>query len=870
LRRTTYNIFRYVGLRHLKSRPARALLTTAGVACGTALFVAIGIINRSALSTLRENVELLAGKATVSISAGEAGVPERLLDRITGIPGVQLAVPVIESRAYLGGEGSSETLTILGIDLLKDSHVRTYRTSDERVIDDPLTFFNQADSLILSREFAARHGLREDSTLELVTARGPRLFTIRGLLTPEGPAKAYDGAVGIMDIDGAQASFGKEGRFDRVELVTAPNAALTDVISRVRERLGEGYLVQYPEGRCEATARMVDSFQAMLTLFSTLGLVVGLFLVASTVSISVAERQREIGTLRALGATRGRVFAVFLSEAFALGALGAAAGAWAGRGLANALETMVVRAINTQFLIQLARPHLGFGAGDLLFALGVGCGCAVLAAVLPAARAMRVEPVEAMRTRVIGTGGAESAGLHQRAFLAGLALMAYFALAAAFRIGHGSAVAEAINRACALLGPALAGPAVLLAMIRVFDRAISGRRWTLLSLASRGLLGNPARTAANGTSLLVGLIFVIWVTTINVSLRSSMSSWWRRALWADLVVSSSARIITFDGQPIHEELGELLSQVPGVARMAERTGAAGLRFVHASYEGKQVGLAAYDEPDPSLHYSTLDVVDRPAEETGRELYHSPDPVVLVSTNFAGLYGRRTGDSIRLMTPAGLAAFRVVGVVRDFMSPQGLIYMARDQYKRIWGDRLLNSFWLKVLPGYDPRRVREEVDRRFGRKNHVVVLSNGELNRQLADVVDQAFASVRAIEVVALAVALLGLMNSMLISVLERTRELGMMRAVGMSRGQAFGLILRESLIQGVLGAALAIALGAWICYLWIENLQLYVFGWLTPFVFPWSAVTASVAAALAVSSISGLVAARRAVSLEIRDALDRE
>src|SRR5579885_2257188 len=263
------NLFRFVGLRHLRMKPVRTILTALGVSFGVALYIAIEIINRSTLSSFRESIDAVAGKATLSISAGDAGFPESELDVISHAPGVKSAAPMIESRAYFAGDSeSSESLMVFGVDLLKEQSVRTYKTTDEQAIDDPLVFLNQPDSIILTHSFAEAHHLKIDSKFSLATARGSKTFTVRGLLSPEGPAKAYGGGIALMDIDGAQVTFGKEGKLDRVDIVTARNADIDQVADSLRSKLGPGFTVERPETQSENMERMVKTYQAMLTLFS--------------------------------------------------------------------------------------------------------------------------------------------------------------------------------------------------------------------------------------------------------------------------------------------------------------------------------------------------------------------------------------------------------------------------------------------------------------------------------------------------------------------------------------------------------------------------------------------------------------------------
>lgn len=863
------NLFRYVGLRHLRMKPIRTILTTVGVSLGIALFIAIEIINRSTLASFKESIEAVAGKATLSVTAGEAGFPEDRLELIEKIPGVKHAVPMIESRAYFSGNReASETLIILGVDLLREQSVRTYKTADEQIIDDPLVFLNQPDSIIITHSFAKQHSFDLDSGFDLATARGTKRFTVRGMLSPEGPAKAYGGAIAIMDIDGARLTFGKEGKLDRVDVVTREGESVDQVAARIRSRLGPGYEVERPETQNENMERMVKAYQTMLTFFSTLALLVGLFLITNSISIAVAERKREIGTLRALGATRWGILTLFLSEAVAMGAVGAFLGAWLGRGLATFLVSLVAHSMSSQYLTRIEVSHLVFGPGEVARAVLLGGAAAFVAALWPALRTTTIQPLEAMRSREVGEEAARI-GIYRLAPWAGVGLLVVMAATTLAGLPARYPWIDTVDMVFSMVGSALVGPAFVAALLRAFRPVVLRTGGTLSRLAQDNLLRNPRRTGSNVMSLMVGLILTVMIAVVNTSFRVTILDWFDKVMRADLLVSSSGQIISYQSQPLHEELGPMLASVPGVRRGTDR-GAYGLRFVHVQYQGRQLGLKAYDEPDPAAHYTSLDVQDRPVEDAGRELFHSPEPAAFVSENFILHFHKKTGDTLELDTPSGRVPFKIVGVIVDFASPEGVIYLDRQVYKKLWHDPLVNAYGLQLEPGADLNQVRSEIDRRFGRAKNLMVISNAEIKEQMVRTIDQSFGYTRAIEGAALLVGLLGLLNTLLISVMERMRELGMLRAVGMSRGQMARMILQEALIQGGFGAIAAVVLGSGITYLWITHSLAHVLGWMIHFHFPWISVVTTVLVGTAVALVAGFFPARRASHLVIREALEYE
>jgi putative ABC transport system permease protein len=862
------NLFRFVGLRHLRMKPVRTILTALGVSFGVALYIAIEIINRSTLTSFRESIDAVAGKATLSVSAGDAGFPEGLLDKISHTAGVKHTAPMIETRAYFAGDKSNDSLMVFGVDLLKEQSVRTYKTTDEQVIADPLVFLNQPDSIILTHTFAEAHHLQMDSKFTLATARGSKTFTVRGLLSPEGPAKAYGGGMALMDIDGAQLTFGKEGKFDRVDVVTEKDADVDKVATAIEGALGHGFTVERPETQSQNMERMVKTYQAMLTLFSTLALLVGVFLVTNSISIAVAERRREIGTLRALGASRKGILALFLSEALAMGAVGSLAGVWFGRKLAQVMVGMVTFSMEGQFLMKMETPVLQFKSSDFGQAVWIGAIVALIAASWPSLRATLIQPLDAMRKHE-GSIPRSAFNIMRHAPMIGAAMLIYYAISVTTQFTAGLRIAGWLDQGAAMIGAALVGPTIVVALVRLTAPFAIPLGGPVTRLADDNLLRNPQRTGSNVISLMVGLILVIMIATVNVSSKNTILDWFGRMFQSDLVVSSAGKVISFETQPLREDIGRELSEVPGVRRGPER-GAYGMRFVHLKYGDKQLGVKAYDDPDPVFNYSSLVSIDRDPVSAGRDLFHSADPTVMISRNFVLNFHNKTGDHLELDTPTGRVSFRIVGVMEDYASPVGVLYMNRVMYKKFWQDPLVNVFSISIEKGASLEAVRKEIDHRFGMTKNLTTTSTREFHKEMSDIVDQTFAYTDAIKLAALLVGLLGLFNTFLISVMERTRELGMLRAVGMSRSQMRKMVLTEALIQGSFGAVAAALLGTAISYLWIQGTFAKVLGWIVSFHFPWWGVVSTIFTGVVVALLAGIFPAYRASHLEIREALEYE
>ncbi|HTL11982.1 MAG TPA: FtsX-like permease family protein [Bdellovibrionota bacterium] len=866
-------LFRLVSLRQLRLKLSRTLLTLLGVALGIALTTSIDLINGSTLDSFRKDIDKVAGKAELSLTAGEAGFPEEVLDKLEDMPGVEALSPVVQAKGFftLQGKQSSETLVIFGVDLLREKAARDYKTLEtEGGADDPLEFLAQPDSIVVTQTFAEEHGLKVGKPLDVSTSEGMKHLMIRGILAPEGPATAFGGSLAIMDIEAARLLFGKQGRLDRIDVVLKKGAKAREVADRIRDRVGPGIQVARPETRAEAMENMVSSFQAILKFLGSLALLVGLFMVWNSVGISVAERRGEIGTYRSLGAPKAAVLWIFMGEAVAMGAFGALAGVFLGRLLAEAMLGPVVQSLQSQFVDNFHVKTIVFGPRQIAYGVAFGVVSAAIAAAFPALKATRVSPVEAVKQSRLGAeSGEKKGGLNRLTPWAGALMLGWLGFASIVGISGKHKALEALHALFAVAGAAAVGPVGVLFIVSVIRPILIRRERTVTRLGAEHLLRTPRRTGTNVMTLMVGLLLVIIVATVNTSFRGTVLAWFDRTLNADIIVSSTGQVISFQTQPLHQDVGLEIAKVPGVDATPEMPPRA-MRFIHMIYQGEQLGLKAVDPPRIDKDYYSIDVRDRDKKVAVTEMMDAKEPHAFVSENFVLHYGKKTGDSIRLDTPQGTIVFKVSGIVVDFANPRGVIYIPRFFYQKYWNDPLVNVFAVNVKPGEDPDKVRTLIDRSFGQSRGIVTTSNSSLRKQFEQVVDRSFAMTRAVEFAALGVALLGLMNTLLIGVMERMRELGTLRAVGMSRGQMGRMIVAESIFQGSLTGVMAVLVGGWISYFWMKDSLSTLLGWVVEFHFPWGSVGWTVGLGLGVGALAAFFPARRASRLEIREALSYE
>jgi putative ABC transport system permease protein len=879
------NLLKYIGLRHLRAHPGRAFLTLLGVAFGIALYVAVAIINYSTRDSLRKNVESVSGKAKISITSDAGNFLEEVLDQVKSVSGVKSAVPLLEVRAFLKESNDVQSsLMIFGVDLLQESAVRAYQATrstddeaNERVIDDPLVFLNQPDSIIVTRDLADRLKLKLEDSLPLMTTLGPKVFKVRGFLKPSGMAKAFGGSLAIMDIDGARLMFGQVDKLSRIDLVIDEQRAIEPLIADLKQKLGPGYVVDRPEEMGKNAERVVESYQQMLTLFSSLALLVGLILIFNSVSVAVVERRKEIGILRALGATRGGILGVFLAESIVLGVLGNVLGIGIGRLLANWMSQKVTVALSNQTHSVFQVSELQFPLSIALTSLGLGLAASMLAAFFPSYKATLVHPLESMRAYVRSQsksflGNAELLSRWMAIFGAVLLLVSLVVMMLGWTKIH--PYIDLASQQASVVGVAFLGPTLVLFLIEFGERVSRPIQSAITKLSFANVLRNRGRTKSNVMTLMVGLSFVMIVAAIRISFEESMLSWVDEAFSADLVVTGGGRMVSSQVQPVDEKIARELSEIPGVRSIEEGRGY-GSRTTFFLKDGKNFCLRAFDRPLEASGYRHFPIRDANRNEVIEQFFKatrtSDLPGILVSENFFMKNPNvKVGDLFQLDSPSGPIQFKILAKVRDFTSAEGVFYITRDVYKKFWRDTSVSGFWLYTEPGVPVLQVRDEIDRRLGKKYGLTAYLNSDIRDSMKKLLDESFSYTKLIEWISLCVALLGLLNTILISVLERTREIGVLRATSATRGQIRRLILSESVIQGGFGAIVAILLGVWVGRVYVKYSMAATLGWSVDFYVPYASLLGTFLLGISVALIAGLYPARRASHLKITEAISAE
>ncbi|MHB8773192.1 MAG: ABC transporter permease [Syntrophales bacterium] len=862
---TLTHLLGHISLKHVKHQKFRTVMALFGVALGVASLTSVDIVKLSVVRSMEDSIGHITGRAVLQITGTEAGFPESLLERVQNVPGVEYAAPVIETNANLVA-GSERSFVVLGIDVLQDNNIRRYSVTDESAdIPDTLLFLAKPDSILLTREMAKRENIAIDQKIRVQTVQGIKTFTVRGLLEPDGPAKALGGDIAIMDIYAAQLAFGKDLRIDRIDVSIIRGETLDAVKGRIQSSLPQGYNIDTPAGRSRQMENFLGRFRKSMNLISFVALIVGMYLIYNTVSISVVQRRREIGILRALGATRSQILRLFLAETVALALLASLLGVWLGIVLAKLSISAVSQTVSS-FYARSQVAELEFSLLGMLRNVGIGVIASIVAAAFPARSSIRITPVSAIRSQPYAADGAarnrlltlSSASLIA---LAGIIIAVYKSAELASPIRSSTTTTLAVI--CLLLGISLAMPLFLNWFIFAYRSVIASHFGAVGRLAGLNLEKNLSRNSVAVAAVFLSISLAVGAASMVNSVRSGFMDYIDSVERSDILVTSGHPLASAGAPtiPMPLSLARELEAIPGVAS------AAPYRKLFLNITGKRILLEMVDVAH-WLRHNTCTVVEGRYDDLSRSM---PDKnAVAINEVVAARMGLKSGDSVTLPTPAGPMSFRIAAVVVSYESEAGVIIMDMGTYARHWQDHVADMFSVYVKPGSDVAAVRDAIQDRFRNQRKMFVLPSREFRAEISKLFDRSFVMTDAANVLSLIIAGFGIVVTLLASVLERTREIGILRSIGMTRSQLSGVVILESALLGAAGGVLGAAVGVLAGWINLEGFYRLYFGNSVTYQIHGGSVLSSLLLTIVLSMLAGLYPALRAARTNITETLAYE
>ncbi len=855
-------VFRALVWGHLGANKLRTAVTIVAVALGVAIALSVDLANTTAVSSFASSVNVISNHVNLQVLGVGHGFDERTILRVQAVPGVDYASPTIEDSitigARVGDAFSGEILRVLGVDLLRPvpGSAGTLATpggvATETPAVDPWVLVNGHGAFVSPRVAAAHHW-RAGS--DFTALAGDRIVHLRvAAVLPAGIA-GIDSSVIFVDIATAQELFNKLGKLDRIDCIVDPDhvAAVAAAVQRV---LPPGVRAIEPKVRTSEIMRMLRSFQLNLAALSYIALLVGMYLIYNTVAISVVQRRPEIGTLRALGVRRGQILRTFLAEGALFGTIGSLAGLVLGCVLANFSVAAVSKTVDTLYVSSHA-DHVVYDPLVLLKALIVGIIVACISSLVPALEAAGTPPAIAMRAQ-----GYERTlpFLARRTAIAGvvLLLVAYaFTFVPAIDdvplFGYGSGL-------LIIFAGSLFAPLAIEGLSRA-ARALLGSRSAAGELAAANLGSSPVRNSVAVASLMIAIAMTVAVAILIGSFRTTVVAWADDTLKADIFVKPLGLGDASADATFSPSVATTIATIPGVGSVDV------FRGLTVPFRGRITNIGATNLSSFAARNKVRYIGQVDAAAIARELPNSTH--VLISEPFATKFGLDTGQTFTFDTPSGPTVFTVAAVYNDYSSDAGVVLMDLGTFRRVYHDSSINSIAVYATPGTDLVKLRDRIVRSV-----LPLRIDSETTRELRTLViqifDRTFAITYALYVISITIAVLGVVSTLFALVLERRREIGLLRYLGLRARDVRRMVYFEAAFIGLLGGVSGVVVGVLLALLLIYVINRQAFGWLIELHMPYDFLLEAVVLVVVAALLAGIYPARVAARIRTTEAVRSE
>jgi putative ABC transport system permease protein len=775
---------------------------------GVAIVVSIDIANHSSSKAFNLSMDAVAGKTTHQIVGTSEGIDNSYYTWLRVEKGIRNIAPIIESFVSLPGT-NKKIFRLLGVDFFAERPFRNYLSQTGISIDRELKdFLTKPNSIIISEE-----GLKEldksvnDSIKVIINGKEKYLYII-GFITTDDQNKSTLENLFITDIASAQELTEKKNKIDYIDLIITSE----EEEEKIKSLLPDGFELQKSGSRSETAEQMLEAFNINLTSLSLLALIVGLFLIYSTMTFSVVQRKVLIGTLRSIGVTSQQISGIILREAFIVGTIGTLLGFVLGYLISKYLIVFISQTINDLYYVVNVREIY---VSPLIIIKGIGLGiiATVLSALKPAKEASMVHPRSAMIR-----SEQETTLLKKVPIMSVVGVISMIAGALILLIPSKNIWLSYLGILPIIVGFALLTPLVIILVEKIFSPLYKSLFGISGKIASRSIIQNISRTYIAIAALALAVAATVGVGTMISSFRGTVISWLEARLDADIFITAPSLVSRRNDAVLSEEI---------LLKIKSQDGVKDLNFYREIelYQGDERYRLIASGLSPQS-YSGFQFKEGNPETVWKDFENG---ALLISEPFAYKKELDIGSSLQLKTDAGMRDFKIAGIYYDYASDQGLVTIHYSHFQKYWNTRGFSGISVFVDEGFSITKVKNEIQSLETGGQQLLVRTYKFLRDSSVEIFDRTFIIANVLQILSVIVAFVGILSSLMSLQLERKRELGILRANGFLPAQLFKIVNLQTVLMGLTAGLLALPLGNVLAAILVYIINKRSFGWTMQF-----------------------------------------
>jgi putative ABC transport system permease protein len=818
-------------LRYLIKHPWQFGLSVLGIAMGVAIVVSIDIANHSSAKAFDLSMNAVAGKATHQIIGTSEGIPDSFYTYLRIEKRIKNIAPVIETYVSIP-DSNRKIFKLLGIDFFAERPFRDYLANTAAAIDGELKdFLTKPNAVVLSNESLAALNKSVGDSISVVINGKEKNLSIIGLITEDEQNKSALENLLIADVATAQELTERFGVIDYIDVIVNTPAEEEEL----KRLLPEGFQLQKSGSRSQTAEQMLEAFNINLTSLSLLALIVGLFLIYNTMTFSVVQRKVLIGTLRSLGVTSNEVSKIIIREALVIGIIGTAIGFVLAYFISKFLIVFISQTINDLYYVVSVR-EIYISPFIILKGAALGILATILSAIKPAKEASMVHPRSAMMR-----SEQESSLVRKIPAMSIAGLLFIIIGAVVLYIPSKNIWLSYFGILPIIIGFALSTPLIIILVEKIFSPIFRSLFGITGKIASRSIIQNISRTYIAIAALALAVAATVGVGTMVSSFRSTVINWLEARLNADIFISAPSLISRRNDAVLSEDVLLKIKSIDGAKDINF------YREIELLQDEKRYHLIASGLSPRS--YSGFQFKEGNQNEVWKQFENGE---LFLSEPFAYKHDLDVGSTLELKTDYGMRDFRIAGIYYDYASDQGLVTIHYDHFKKYWNAKGVSGISVFVDEGSSIDEVKEKIQALETDGQQLFVRTYKFLRDSSIEIFDRTFLIAQVLQMLAVIVAFIGILSSLMSLQLERKRELGILRANGLLPGQLFKIVNLQTLLMGLTAGVLALPLGNILAWILVYIINKRSFGWTMQFEFLPSIMMEAMALSIVAALLAGI------------------